>query len=696
VLEVAVDIGGTFTDLAVYDLDRGTMAFGKVLTTPADPSAGVAHALAADAVPLDAANAFIHGTTVAINTVIEHTGARTALITTRGFRDVLELGRGNRPQSYNIYFQRLDPLVPREWRLEIAERISAQGEVLTPLAVDELDAIVTALEAERIEAVAICLINAYRNPAHEVALADALRARWPHGPISVSHLLSREFREFERTSTAVINAYVAPKVQRYLAGIEQILEAGRFRGPFYVVESNAGISPADSVRERPCFLMESGPVAGVIGSARVGELLGYRNVVAFDMGGTTAKTCLVIDGVPPTTDTYYIGGYGQGYPLQAPVLDMVEVGAGGGSIAWTDEVGQLHVGPRSAGADPGPACYGRGGAEPTVTDANLLLGRLNADYFAGGQFRLDTAAAEAAVREAVARRFDMPPETMAAGIVDIANLTMAEAVRLVTIRRGLDPRDFVMVAYGGGGPLHAAAIARELSIPTVVIPPTPGNFSAIGMLLMDLRRDYAEAILLPLDAGALDRMETGFQDLQATGRAALESEQGGQVREVVYQRFADMRYRGQQHTVKVPLPERLDADAALADVRARFDQTYEQRYGHAAPGQPAEVVGVRLAVHGLRPRASLAGLRPPAAESTAEIGERSVYFRAPVLLANGGRADAGPVRCPVYQRAALAAGQSLSGPAVIEEASSTTIVPPGDSLEVNEYGHLVLHVGKTG
>ncbi len=685
-LEVAVDIGGTFTDLAVFDRARGVMQFGKVLTTPADPAAGVTHALAAAAVPLDQATAFIHGTTVAINTVIERTGARTALITTRGFRDVLEIGRGNRPQSYNIYFQRLEPLVPRELRFEITERITGQGEVLIPPHLEELDAIVAALEAAEVEAVAICLLNSYRNPAHEIAVAAALRARWRRGPISVSHTPSREFREYERTSTTVVNAYVAPKVQRYLAGLADLLAAGRLRGPFYVVESNAGISPASAVRERPCFLMESGPVAGVIGSARVGELLGYRNVVAFDMGGTTAKTCLVIDGVPPTTDTYYIGGYGQGYPLQAPVLDMVEVGAGGGSIAWVDAVGQLHVGPRSAGADPGPVCYGRGGTQPTVTDANLVLGRLNADYFAGGQFRLDARAAKAAIHDQIAHRFDRPAPAMAAGIVDIANLTMAEAVRLVTIRRGLDPRDFVLVAYGGGGPLHAAAIARELAIPTVVVPPTPGNFSAIGMLLMDLRRDYAEAVLLPLGAEALAHMEAAFQRLQAEGRAALLAEQGDQVREVVCQRFADMRYRGQQHTVKVPLPDRLDAAGALVDVRARFDQTYEQRYGHAAPEQPAEVVGVRLAVHGLRPRATLADLRPLLAEDAGAPTERPVYFQA----------DAGPLACPVYPRVALRPGQRLTGPAVIEEASSTTLVPPGDTLTVNEYGHLVLQIGTTG
>jgi N-methylhydantoinase A len=681
-LEIAVDIGGTFTDLAVYDLDSGAMTFGKVLTTPAEQSRGVGHALAAAAVPLDQASAFIHGTTVAINTVIEATGARTALITTRGFRDVLEIGRGNRPQSYNIYFQRLPPLVPRELRFDLTERMSGQGAVLEPPHLDELDAIVAALEAAAVEAVAICLLNAYRNPAHEEAVAAALRERWPRGAISVSHALSREFREYERTSTTVVNAYVAPRVQRYLAGIEALLAERRFRGPFYVVESNAGISTAARVRERPVFLMESGPVAGVIGSARVGELLGYRNVVAFDMGGTTAKTCLVIDGIPPTTESYYIGGYGQGYVLQAPVLDMVEVGAGGGSIAWTDDVGALHVGPRSAGADPGPVCYGRGGTALTVTDANLVLGRLNAAYFAGGHLTLDQAAAERAMADDLAQRLDMEPAALAAGIVDLANLTMAEAVRLVTIRRGLDPRDFVLVAYGGGGPLHAAAIARELAIPTVLVPPTPGNFSAIGMLLMDLRRDSSRTLVLPLGASALDQMEATFRDLQREATEAIATEEGA-VQRVVFQRFAEMRYRGQQNTVKVLLPDRLDDSGALDEVRRRFDQTYEVRYGHAAPNQPAEVVDIRLAAHGVRPRATLAGVRPADGGAGDAPTERRVYFSQTGEY----------VTCPVYRRAALAVGTHLDGPALVEEPSSTTLLQPGDALDVNAHGHLVLRIG---
>jgi len=686
VIEIGVDIGGTFTDLAVYDAAADQMRFGKVLTTPDDPSRGVADALEAfDANPAEAA-AFVHGTTLAINTVIEHTGANTALITTRGFRDILEIGRGNRPQSYNIYFKRFDPLVPRELRLEITERLNAQGEVLMPPKLEELDGIAATLEAHGVEAVAICLINAYRNPAHELTIAEALRRRWG-GVISISSDLSREFREYERTSTTVVNAYVAPKLRRYLAGLESVLERKDFKGPFYVVESNAGISTAAKAKERACFLMESGPVAGVIGSARVGELLGCHNLIAFDMGGTTAKTCLVVDGIPPTTEDYYIGGYGQGYVLQVPVLDMVEVGAGGGSIAWVDEVGGIHVGPRSAGATPGPACYDLGGHEPTVTDANLLLGRLNEAYFADGRMRLDRLAAERALAP-MAKRFDMPPADMASGVVDLANLAMAEAVRLVTIRRGLDPRDFVLVAYGGGGPLHASAIARDMAIPTVVIPPTPGNFSAIGMLLMDLRRDSSEMILRPLSPETLVVAENVFQRLQTEAEQMIRQEESAGIERVLFQRFAEMRYRGQQTTIKVTLGAGLE----LGDVRRRFEAAYELRYGHAARDQPVDLVGVRLAAHGMRPRAELSSCHPERSEGPAhEVADssldaqndkRQVYFKQ----------AGGFVPTPVYRRGALNPGSRLKGPAIIEEPSSTTILEPGDELEVNEYGYLVLHL----
>ncbi|HLG70746.1 MAG TPA: hydantoinase/oxoprolinase family protein [Chloroflexota bacterium] len=685
-IEIGVDIGGTFTDLAVYDPEADRMRFGKVLTTPGDPSLGVNDALETFGASPAEASAFVHGTTLAINTVIERTGARTALITTRGFRDSLELGRGNRPEAYNIYFKRLDPLVPRELRFELTERMNAQGEALTPPQLYELNGIVAQLRQQQVEAVAICFINSYRNPAHEIEVAKSLRERWPEGIISISSDLSREFREFERTSTTVVNAYVAPKLRRYLGGLEDVLARKDFRGPFYVVESNAGISTAATAKDRACFLMESGPVAGVIGSARVGELLGIRNVISFDMGGTTAKSCLVIDGIPPTTEDYWIGGYAQGYVLQVPVLDMVEVGAGGGSIAWVDEVGGIHVGPRSAGAAPGPACYDLGGEEPTVTDANLILGRLNEAYFADGRMRLDRLKAERAIHDKLASRFGMPLAETAAGMVDLANLAMAEAVRLVTIRRGLDPRDFVMVAYGGGGPLHASAIARDLAIPTVLIPPTPGNFSAIGMLLMDLRRDSSEMILRQLTPDTLIAMEEVFQRLQRSSEERIREEEGGRVERVVFQRFAEMRYRGQQTALKVMLGPALDLD----DVRRRFEASYMQRYSHDPRNQPVEVVSIRLAAHGIRPRANLArfAIPNPADSSPSAQNDtvRDVYFKQ----------SGGFVSTPVYRRESLQPGTRLQGPAVIEEPSSTTIVEPGDELEVNEYGHLLLHVARDG
>ncbi len=683
-LEIGVDIGGTFTDLAVYKADTGEVCFGKVLTTPRDPAEGVRNALDRSGVDVAGARAFIHGSTIAINTVIERTGAKVALITTRGFRDVLEIGRGNRPYAYEITFKRLDPLVPRELRFELTERMSGKGEVITPPRLEELDDIVPRLRAEGVEAVAICFINSYRNPSHEELVARALRECWPEGIVTASYELSREFREFERTSTVVVNAYVAPKVRRYLEGIERMLEERGSRAPFYVVESNAGITSVQKVKERPCFLMESGPVAGVMGSACLGKLLGYDNIVAFDMGGTTAKACLVVRGMPPTADEYYIGGYVRGYVLQIPVLDMVEVGAGGGSIAWVDDVGGVHVGPQSAGAEPGPACYGLGGTQPTVTDANLLLGRLNRGNFAGGQLALDTGEAERAVGR-LARALGTSVQRMALGIVELANLAMAEAVRQVTIRRGLDPRDFVMVAYGGGGPLHASSIARDLSIPLVVIPPAPGNFSALGMLLMDLRRDYSEVVLGPLDLATLARMEQRLGELQARGASAIQDDEG-QVESLAAQRFADMRYRGQQNTVRVALPDQLPATSeTLEEVARRFHAAYELRYGHSSPGQPIEVVTVRVAVYGVRDRAQIDRIRVYDSAFEGKPSSRPVCFQN----------SNGWMDCPVYHRGALPPGTRIDGPAVVEERSSTILVEPGDVLEVNEYGHLLLHVGES-
>jgi N-methylhydantoinase A len=683
VIELAIDIGGTFTDLAFFDLESKRFGFRKVLTTPSEPSKGVAAAIDSSDISVSDVKSFVHGTTAAINAVIEKTGARTALLTTRGFRDVLELARGNRPEAYNIYFRRLEPLVPRELRFEITERVSGSGEVLEEPNLTEAEMIVQDLRANGIEALAICFINSYRNPQNEVAVASYIKNLWPEGIVCISNEISREYREFERSSTTVVNAYVSPRIIQYLSGIEDRVLRPRFKGPFYVMQSNAGIDTAEKGKKQPVYIIESGPVAGVIGSSCIGEVLGCRNLVAFDMGGTTAKACLVVDGTPPTTDTYYVGGYGTGYPLQIPALDMVEVGAGGGSIAWVDSVGSIKVGPKSAGADPGPVCYGRGGTEPTVTDANLVLGRLNSQYFLGGGLSLNRDAAINAIQTRLSLPFGRSVAQMADGVVRLANLAMAEAVRLVTVRRGLDPRDFVLIAYGGAGPLHAGAIARELSIPVVIIPPVPGNFSAIGMLLTDVRRDYSVTFLGRLDEHLLVRLERECETLEQRGENTLSNEIPD-LQEIVFTRYGEMRYVGQNHSVRVPLPKNCDT-TSLRVIRQNFDSAYARQYGHSWPGQPAEITAIRVIATGLRPHASIADIEAQAF-CPSDAGREE---KRDVFLPN---AD-GYVPHSIYRRVDLQPGAHLKGPVIIEEPSSTTIVESGDSCYVDTHGYLIIKIG---
>jgi len=683
-LDLAIDIGGTFTDLAYFDRAKKTFFFDKVLTTPGDPSRGVADAIDNSGLKVEEVAAFIHGTTVAINAVIEKKGAQTALLTTRGFRDVLEIGRGNRPQSYNIYFRRLEPLVPRDLRFEITERMMADGSVLEPPNLSECDPIIQLLRAQKIEALAICFINSYKNPRHEMVVGRYISEKWPEGFVCLSQDLSNEYREFERTSTAVINAYVSPRVRLYLEGIDKRVLRPKFKGPFYVMQSNAGVETVEVARTKPAYMMESGPVAGVIGSARIGESLNHSNIVSFDMGGTTAKTCLVINGQPPTTETYYIGGYGRGYPLQVPVLDMVEVGAGGGSIASIDAVGAIQVGPRSAGADPGPVCYGLNGTEPTVTDANLVLGRLNPTYFLGGRMTLDRVSAERAIRDRLAIPLGKSVPEMADGIVRLANLNMAESVRLVTVRRGLDPRDFIMVAHGGGGPLHSGAIARELSIPTVVIPPVPGNFSAIGMLLADIRRDLSLTFLARFNEELPAKLEEEFKKLEVSGEAGVRREISD-LQNVEFQRFADMRYVGQRHSVKVLLSNNLTSLDAFQAARNQFDEVYARQYGHSWPKQPIELTAIRVAVLGLRVRTNVGDLlyQNSRNNSEAKKGQREVFSSVASNF----------VRCQVYERERLEVDTVIEGPAIVEESSSTTFVDVGDSIKVDLYGCLIMQIG---
>ena len=680
---IAVDIGGTFTDLVAFDHETGSVLFAKSPTTYDNFVDGIQECMRkARVAPADAR--FVnHGTTLVINAIIQRRGNRAALVTTRGFRDVLEIARGNRPDPFDLHYQRDEPLIPRERRYEVSERIGADGSVVTALDTGELRGLARDLKAQGIEAVAVSFMNAYANPQHEERAVAELAELLPGVYVTGGTELCREWYEYERTATVAANAYVGPQVSTYVRRLDDELRTGGFSGTLFMMGSNGGVLSADRSCRQPISLVESGPIGGCIGAAAYAEALGYDNVISFDMGGTTAKCALVENGRFSVDSVYYAGGYIQGFPIKAPVIDVIEVGSGGGSIAWLDEQNRLHVGPRSAGSTPGPVCYGRGGKEPTVTDANLLLGRLAPDRFLGGELMLEVETAKAALLENIAPSLgytgDDGAVELADGILSIATVVMAGAIRRQTIEHGRDPRDFVLFSYGGGGPLHAVALAHELSIPTVVIPPEPGNFSATGMLLADARLDTSETFAGVLDEGTVAAMGERFQAMEAKAAEDLREEIG--VGEVMFERAAEMRYRGQRHNIKVTLP----ALEGPAEIRAIFDRDYERRYGHADTRAAAEIQALHLSAFAKLRRPDLAGLYRSPGGTDGNRGTRPVYFSTA-----GGWTDAN-----IYERYELAPGFKGEGPAIIEEYGATTVVWPGDSFEIGLYREIRIRCSGT-
>jgi N-methylhydantoinase A len=682
-IRLSADVGGTFTDVAAFDETTGELQLGKTLTTPARLVDGIEGGVAKAGADFRAARLFLHGTTVAINTILERTGASCALITTQGFRDIYEIGRVNRPESYNLFFRRHEPLVDRDLRYEIRERIDSQGKVLIKLDEDQVRAVVADAVARGVQAIAILFLHSYRNPAHEQRVKAIIEQSHPHLFVTASHELSQEYREFERTSTAAANAYVGPRVRRYLGEMSEHLEAAGFGGEFLVVQSTGGLFGADEAQRACIKMLESGPAAGVIGTKALCDGIGLANAIAFDMGGTTAKAGVIHQGSVLMIGSTLVGGYATGLPVQIPMIDIQEVGTGGGSIARVEMGGALHVGPESAGAQPGPVCYGLGGSEPTITDANLILGRLGADRFLGGEIRLDLDGAKRALEQRVARPLGLDLTAAADGILRIATTKMSHMVRWVTTERGLDAADFSLVAYGGAGPLHAAMVARELRIATVVIPRAPGHFSAYGMLVADLRLDFVSTWFTPLAEASFAAMEQIYSDMERRGRDAV-GRSPIALAGVAVQRAADMRYVGQEHAVTVELPAELFAARDRDGIKRRFDAVHETRYGYSAPAEKAEIVSLRSAVTGLmrKPQFERIAADSSAPAAAASRGSRPVYF------AEAGR----HLDTPIYDRAALAAGNRLSGPALVEEYASTTIVHPGDTLEVDAFGDLVISI----
>ena len=680
-IRVATDIGGTFTDIVYYEVDEaGAIASVNVFkghTTPLHLEEGVMSGIEEARLDVPHIDFFAHGTTVVINALTERKGVRTGLITTRGFRDVLEIGRGNRPDFFNLRFAKPSPFVPRYLRREVTERVTHRGDIHTPLEIGELDDILESFRAEGVEAIAICLLHAYANPEHERKLLDQVRRSWPEISVVASHQISREWREYERTSTTVLSAYVQPIAAEYLERLETRLDEKKFQGNLYIMQSNGGIDTVEAAKQTPITMVESGPASGVLGAAILGKQIGEANIIALDIGGTTAKCSLIADDHVQITSRYMVERTRRtaGYPVMTPVVDIVEIGNGGGSIAWVDEDGKLRVGPESAGAVPGPVAYGQGGDAPTTTDANLLTGRINPDNFLGGEISADMNA----VRQAfvsLGDRLGLGAEEAARGVIRIANHNMRNALKLVSINRGHDPRDFVMVAFGGGGAMHATALASELRIPRVIIPANSAVFSAWGMLMSNLRRDYVRTRPTTLNDRAATEIHRIIREME--GQALEEfGTHGIEADRLLFERGADMRYDGQEHSVRVALPAGGITSGNVEDLLEKFHATYESEYTYRLPNQ------VQLVSYHLVAFADVD--RPPMAKipSNANAGDIEPSGRRTVDFDEDGTHET-----TIWDRNRLVAGSGFDGPAIIEEPASTTVIFPDQSVTVDEYANL--------
>jgi N-methylhydantoinase A len=658
-LIVGVDTGGTFTDFVVFT--DGQLRVYKTLSTPDDPARAILSGLEALGLR-EHVDVVVHGSTVATNAVLEQKGARTGLITTAGFRDVLEIGRQNRPRIYDLRQVKPPPLVPRELRLEVVERLDERGNVLIPLDHASAEAAIAQLQAAGVESVAVCFLFSFANPAHEQAVAAMVEAAGL--PVSASHIVLPEFREYERTSTVVLNAYVAPLMARYLRRLASALPT---QTVLRIMQSNGGTISAETAAREAARTLLSGPAAGVVGAAGIARMAGFPRAISFDMGGTSTDVSL-IDGQPTPTAEGRIGPY----PMRLPMLDIHTVGAGGGSIAWFDTGGALRVGPRSAGADPGPAAYGRGGSEPTVSDANVVLGRLLADVFLGGTMRLDVDRARAALTP-IAERLNVSLEAAALGITQIANANMEGAIRVISVERGYDPRDFTLVAFGGAGPLHACELADRLRIPRVLVPTAPGVLSALGMLMADILKDYVQTVMRPIEDAA-DALDTAFTALEARARTELAAE-GVPPEGQTLVRLLDLRYRGQSYELAVPYT------GDLASTAAAFHAAHERRYGYADPNEPVQVVNARLQAIGQAPHPVFT------AQAVPEPWEPTPQDHRPVGFAGAGGLEI--LKAAIYDRATLTPGARLRGPAIVTQYDTTTVLPPRWLAHIDGYGNLI-------
>lgn len=676
---IAIDIGGTFTDYVALNEENGKLTVTKSSSTPGSFDDGVINCVKESGISLEEANYLVHGSTVVINALTEREGAKTALITTKGFRDSLAIGRANRPDMYNYYYEKPKPLVPRKYRFEVEERLNKDGEVLIPLNEEQVKEIINICKDEEIEAIAVCFLHSYANSSHERKVKEILEKELPEVEISISSDLIKEWREYERTNTTVSNAFVKPTVRSYLDRLEDRLNEKGLSCEPYAMQSNGGTATFEMAKANPINMIESGPVGGVIGANEIGKLIGEKNIITFDIGGTTAKTSLIYNNEVKITTDYSLDKTPvfAGHPIKAPIVDIIEIGSGGGSIAWIDSVGNLKVGPESAGADPGPACYNLGGNKPTITDANFVAGRIDPERFLKGKYKIDINKSYEAI-QGIADYYKISVEEAARAIIRIANNDMINALKLVSVRKGYDPNEFIMVAMGGNGGVFSPALGRELNVKKIVVPRNPGVFSAWGMLMTDLRQDFIRTKIIALNKENIDTTNEVYDEILEEA-VDMYKEFGFEEKDLYIVKSADIRYVGQEHTVNTPISSDSILEKDLEDIRNEFERLHEQYYSFKLPEADIEFVNFNITVFCKVDKAEVKTIELKGSPEEALRCRRVVDFD-----------EDGKIEVPVYIREKLGTGNKIIGPAIIEEQTSVTVLYKGQKMHVDNYGNLII------
>lgn len=678
-MRIATDIGGTFTDLVCFDSSEGgsNIKIAKSSTTPGEFEKGIINTITEAGLDLSEVDFFAHGTTVVINAITERKGSKTALITTKGFRDVLEIARGTRPDLYNFNFEKQAPFVPRHLRRELNERMNFKGEVLESLDLSNLEETIRFFEKEKVETIAICFMHAYQNPAHEDEVAKAIKVINPKMDVICSHVVSREWREYERTSSTVLSAYVKPITTKYLNKLEESLRERGYENSPFIMQSNGGITTLENVKQNPIVLIESGPASGMLGGVVLGKAIDKPNLIILDIGGTTAKCSLIENGALKISTKYDIEKTktDAGFPILTPVVDLIEIGNGGGSIAWIDAGNKLHVGPQSAGANPGPASYGAGGDKFTTTDANVICNRIHADHFMGGLKKPDLGAVKSAASN-LGEKLGMTIEEIARGVIRVANSNMINALKSVSVNKGYDPRDFSLVVIGGGGPMHGAYLADELQMEEVIIPVNAGVFSAFGMLMSDLRRDYVKTSILEVEESNLTKIKAGYEEMELTALKTYEEDEY-EKQEVSFEYYADVRYAGQEHYVKMELTkEAQNIDTVIRD----FHALHKKHYSFVLEETPVEIVNFHLVAKVEVEKPMIPKVEETRASLTdALLSTQQVDFD-----------EFGVHETAFYDREMLAPNTSINGPAIVVENSTSSVIPPQHSLFVDDFANLII------